>query len=187
MLHEMGFTDLWLPPCSQSVAPQAACPQQGATPCDSACLSCTCAVAGLPALPALQPGWIQVRLPSVPGSPAGEVPQAWHALPGRHRHQPPARDSAARPLSCLSPAQALRCGDKQGKDGKWNQFSSGMTTRRCGLRTVVGQRCPFLRGLASRVSVIGVAGPSPLETSTPTAADARTARLESVRGFCCRG
>ena len=23
MLHDIGFTDLWLPPCSQSVAPQA--------------------------------------------------------------------------------------------------------------------------------------------------------------------
>ncbi|CAE7520500.1 AMY1.4 [Symbiodinium microadriaticum] len=87
MLHDMGFTDLWLPPCSQSVAPQ---------------------------------GYLPSQLFNLDGSKYGSQAALETLLEKCHKHG----------IRCLADIVINhRCGDKQDSQGRWNQFSSGMTTR----------------------------------------------------------
>eukprot|EP00437_Effrenium_voratum_P019463 CAMPEP_0181446782 /NCGR_PEP_ID=MMETSP1110-20121109/26285_1 /TAXON_ID=174948 /ORGANISM="Symbiodinium sp., Strain CCMP421" /LENGTH=702 /DNA_ID=CAMNT_0023570877 /DNA_START=28 /DNA_END=2136 /DNA_ORIENTATION=- len=86
MMSEMGFTDIWLPPCSQSVAPQGYLPSQ------------------------------LFNLESKYGAQG-----SLEALLERcHKAG----------LRCMADIVINhRCGDGQDKDGRWNQFSSGMKSR----------------------------------------------------------
>jgi len=87
MLHEMGITDIWLPPCSQSVAPQ---------------------------------GYLPSQLFNLDGSKYGTQASLESLLEKCHKNG----------IRCLADVVINhRCGDKQDKDGRWNQFSSGMTSR----------------------------------------------------------
>ncbi|CAE7255392.1 AMY1.4 [Symbiodinium natans] len=87
MLHDIGFTDLWLPPCSQSVAPQ---------------------------------GYLPSQLFNLDGSKYGSQTALETLLEKCHK-------LGMRVLADI--VINHRCGDKQDSAGRWNQFSSGMTTR----------------------------------------------------------
>mmetsp|Transcript_106076 Transcript_106076/g.188657 ORF Transcript_106076/g.188657 Transcript_106076/m.188657 type:complete len:864 (+) Transcript_106076:49-2640(+) len=87
LLADMGFTDVWLPPCSASVAPQ---------------------------------GYLPSQLFNLDGSQYGSQ-AALEALV-RKFHSVGLRAVADIVVN-------HRCGDKQDGQGKWNQFTSGMTSR----------------------------------------------------------
>lgn len=87
MLAEMGFTDVWLPPCSASVAPQ---------------------------------GYLPSRLFDLDASKYGSQASLESLLTKMH-------DKGIRGVADI--VINHRCGDKQDEQGRWNQFSSGMTKR----------------------------------------------------------
>jgi alpha-amylase len=87
LLEEMGITDIWLPPPSQSVAPQ---------------------------------GYLPSRLFDLDGSQYGSQASLESLIKTLHQ-------AGIRAVADI--VVNHRCGDKQDNQGRWNQFSSGMTSR----------------------------------------------------------
>jgi len=87
ILEEMGVTDIWLPPPSQSVAPQ---------------------------------GYLPSRLFDLDGSKYGTQASLEGLITKLHQ-------AGIRAVADI--VVNHRCGDKQDSEGRWNQFSSGMTKR----------------------------------------------------------